>query len=64
MSYFSVIDGVDVAHFSHPFTLDLFFDINRLDQVVGLKNVDFEAPVDSTILLVQSTRALSLIPLF
>ena len=35
MSYFSAIDGQDVAHFSHPFTLDLFFDINRLDQVVN-----------------------------
>jgi hypothetical protein len=33
MSYFSSIDGDDVANFSHPFTLDLFFDINRLDQV-------------------------------
>ncbi len=33
MSYFSTIDGDDVANFSHPFTLDLFFDINRLDQV-------------------------------
>ena len=28
----SAIDGQDVAHFSHPFSLDLRFDINRLDQ--------------------------------
>ena len=28
----SNIDGNDVAHFSHPFALDLRFDINRLDQ--------------------------------
>ena len=28
----SAIDGKDVAHFSHPFCLDLRFDINRLDQ--------------------------------
>ena len=34
-SYLAAIDGQDVAHFSHPFSLDLFFDINRLDQVHG-----------------------------
>ena len=39
-SYLAAIDGHDVAHFSHPFSLDLFFDINRLDQVQGKqKNV-------------------------
>jgi hypothetical protein len=32
-SYLTCIDGDDVAHFSHPFALDLYFDINRLDQV-------------------------------
>ena len=36
MSYLSAIDGEDVAHFSHPFCLDLYFDINRLDQVIIL----------------------------
>ena len=34
-SYLAAVDGQDVAHFSHPFSLDLFFDINRLDQVQG-----------------------------
>ena len=32
LSRTSAIDGKDVAHFSHPFSLDLRFDINRLDQ--------------------------------
>ena len=32
-SFLTAIDGDDVAHFSHPFALDIYFDINRLDQV-------------------------------
>jgi Meckel syndrome type 1 protein len=33
-----ILQGTDVAHFGHPFSLDLYYDINRLDSTTVIRD--------------------------
>jgi hypothetical protein len=58
-SFLTAIDGDDVAHFSHPFALDLYFDINRLDKV--FLNSSFMATLQKSCYICEQKTMLYLI---